>query len=341
MINDNVNAKTFDPPPGYAMIPAWLAWKQPSGNALIVYTHLALFGKFNTGFQVYEECRPSRETLANGGHLREKTGYPGTGLSVATVDRALKELRSLGAAVPHQRWDDDSGAQLPTVWTLQYNQPIPGVSDPSALSGAITSEEGGYHGRGGGAITSEEGGSSPVIDNPEPSTQKVLTQKKDSLSATADASSGPPPAEREISSKKEKTSDPVTEAIERMLTLAEPRRWSRTRCRKEIRTALDDRRGNVALVERAWELCLADRMTTSPARFNAHHTWWDQAELEHRGDATGVAAPARVELPYCGSCESDGYRWRTNGEGRAYRCPECNPHARVPAQSSRSLAAAA
>lgn len=40
-----------------------------------------------------------------------------------------------------------------------------------------------------------------------------------------------------------------------------------------------------------------------------------------------VGPPA---VPWCGACEIDGYRWRLDGQGVPYRCPECNPRAGVP-----------
>lgn len=327
MIIDSEAAQTTTPPPGFGMIPAWLAWKQPSGNAVLVYLHLALFGKFNTAYGVYEECRPSRETLANGGKLREKTGYPGTGLSVATIDRALAELKKLGAAIPHQRWDDANGGQLPTIWTLQYNAPAASPEMP-VLTGVITGEEGGHHPRGGGVITGEEGGSSPVIENPEPSTQRFLTQRKTSLSAPVQvaAASEPPSAEREIASnKKTNKSDTsgiadgsVGAALDRMLAEAKVKHptWGATQVRAVLREALADR-GDVAKVEAAWKQCLAHPQTTAPGRFNKWHDapWWSAA-------VSGGSAAKSVELPWCGKCDPQG-RWIETADGRAAKCPDC------------------
>ena len=113
---------------------------------ITVYVHLALFGTFNTGYQVYEQCRPSKQTLANGGEMRERdcTGgadcegrcgaYHGTGLSVSTVYRALRSLVSRGAVAGTVRYGPD-GAQLPTVYRLIHNNPavaVPARTDPHA-----------------------------------------------------------------------------------------------------------------------------------------------------------------------------------------------------------------
>lgn len=44
--------------------------------------------------------------------------------------------------------------------------------------------------------------------------------------------------------------------------------------------------------------------------------------------ADRTAAPRDLPPPlpgWCGECESDGYRWRSDDIGRPYKCPECNP----------------
>jgi len=101
---------------GFGMVPGWLLVQQPSANALLVYVHLAMFGTFNPGTATYEQCRPSAKTLANGDPKRD---YPGTGLSINTVRRALTELEALGAIVGEPAYDS-RGGQLPNVYRLQF-----------------------------------------------------------------------------------------------------------------------------------------------------------------------------------------------------------------------------
>lgn len=113
----------FVPGRGFAMVPAWLALKQPSGNAAIVYIHLAMWGRFNQGSARYEDCTPSRQELSTG---VAGTAYHGTGLSVATIKRALRELMDLGAIVGKTRYGDD-GSQLPTTYEVIYGD----VSEPA------------------------------------------------------------------------------------------------------------------------------------------------------------------------------------------------------------------
>ncbi len=105
------------------MVPAWLLWAQPSANAILVYIHLAAFGKFNTAWQVYDDCRPSVPTLVNGGRRKGKDGYPGTGLSDKTVRRALDELKALGAIEGVPGKNPQTGAQEPTIYRLIHNRP--------------------------------------------------------------------------------------------------------------------------------------------------------------------------------------------------------------------------
>jgi hypothetical protein len=109
--------------PRFAKVPDWLEWAGASANATKVWVHLALFGTWNEATGTYDNCRPSKPTLTDGGQLRERTGYPGTGLSVSTVERALNELKKLGAAVPTIRRDPESGGQLPTAWRLHFRRP--------------------------------------------------------------------------------------------------------------------------------------------------------------------------------------------------------------------------
>lgn len=327
-------------PTGFGMIPAWLAWKQPTGNAVLVYLHLALFGRFNTMTGVYEQCRPSKPTLANGGKLKEKTGYPGTGLSVATIERALVELRDLGAATPHVRYDHDGG-QAPTEWTLHYNAPGSRPACPDLTGDLISEVGGGPHPRGGGDLTGEVGGTSRVRYNPEPLTHSSGNPEENlSLSSLAPSA---PTAERETISDKKKDKDPAVEAaVARMLLLAKEKRgFAPSRCRKEIMTALADWK-DVDRVERAWAACMAHPLTTSPARFNRHDEWWTQQD---QAGSTAGAPSTSTRPPHCGTCDPQT-RQRLNGEGLPYRCPECHPLAgqtpnrrtAVPAQDPRVAA---
>lgn len=102
----------FVPDRDMAMIPTWLAIKQPTGKALMVYAHLAMWGRFHQDSAQADDRVPSRQELSTG---VPHTDYRGTGLSLATVSRALRELIDLGAIVGRPRYDDD-GSQLPTVY---------------------------------------------------------------------------------------------------------------------------------------------------------------------------------------------------------------------------------
>ncbi len=103
---------------GFVMAPGWLMKKQPSPNAVMVYIHLGLHGKFNPGEGRYEECRPSKKTLAKGDLER---GYPGCGLSEQVIGRALRELETLGAIKGTDAFDA-KGGQLPTVYRLIFGE---------------------------------------------------------------------------------------------------------------------------------------------------------------------------------------------------------------------------
>jgi hypothetical protein len=104
---------------GYAMVPGWLLLKEPSPNALVVYVHLAMHGTFNTGEARYEQCRPSKKTLAEGDPRR---GYPGCGLGERTIGRALRELEDLKAIKGEPYFDPKTGAQGATVYRLIFGE---------------------------------------------------------------------------------------------------------------------------------------------------------------------------------------------------------------------------
>ena len=46
--------------------------------------------------------------------------------------------------------------------------------------------------------------------------------------------------------------------------------------------------------------------------------------LPYRKQAPGQPRPG-AGVPWCGSCESDTYRWITPREGKPRKCPDCNP----------------
>jgi hypothetical protein len=151
---------------GYAMVPGWLLLRQPTPTALTVYLHLAMHGRFDHASATYEECRPSIARLAKGD---PGAGYPGTGMSPATVTRALRELEVLGAVIGTAAYGADGG-QRPTVYRVLFGR----VAPPVTPTPPVTGDRGGYHSRLGGGVTGDRGGVSPVTDNPEPPTQNHL-----------------------------------------------------------------------------------------------------------------------------------------------------------------------
>jgi hypothetical protein len=169
-----MSARRAGPPPGFAMVPAWLAWRRPSGNACIVYIHLALFGKWNPAESTYDECRPSKKTLALG---NPRTGYPGTGLGTQSVARALRELESLGAIRGEPSYHPVTGAQGPTVYQLQFlpgdQPPTQTYADKEADQEPVDNPQFGRLGHAGSeapdlGITSDTGGYPLVVDGKIP-----------------------------------------------------------------------------------------------------------------------------------------------------------------------------
>ena len=166
---------------GFAMVPGWLLATRPSGTAVLVYAHLAMHGTYNPGTATYEQCRPSARTLAYGDPRR---GYPGTGLSIKTIRRALDELEALGAIVGEAAYDE-RGARLPNVYRLQFGQvtPPPGGVVTSDQGGWSPATRGGGHQRPGGVVTSDH---QPITNHPDPSTHTSTTRAR-AREGTADS----------------------------------------------------------------------------------------------------------------------------------------------------------
>lgn len=116
---------------GYAMTPGWLLLRRPSPNALTLYVHLAMHGRFDHGTGTYEECRPSIKRLSQGD---PQSGYPGTGMSPATIHRALRELIKLGAIEGTPVYSA-SGGQLPTVYRVHFGRVAPPEAAESSGGG--------------------------------------------------------------------------------------------------------------------------------------------------------------------------------------------------------------
>ncbi len=276
-VTDPVEAggDVHSPPPGYGMVPAWLAWRRPSANAVLVYVHLALFGKFNTGWQVYDECRPSLTTLVDGGARKARDGYPGTGLSKSTVQRALNELIDLHAAEGIPQFDPVTGAQQPTVYRLIHNNPGLQTTSPVFIHDQ------------GALVAHDQGPYSPVTTKLEPHTQNqeeleevskfpsVMKKPLSSGSASPDPAATPS-AEREVFSREKNDTDRNT-VIQKAIDLAAQKRpaWGASVVRKVVAAELAQR--EPAVVAAAWGYCLGDPATTSPRRFPEAGPWWDRA----------------------------------------------------------------
>ena len=108
---------------GYAMIPGWIFGRGLSATAIALYVLLAEYGTYRGETGTYEECRPSRTTMARR-----------LGVSVETVKRGLGELVDSGAVIRRARTDPASGARLPSVYTVQAGTIMPPPVPPSAPS---------------------------------------------------------------------------------------------------------------------------------------------------------------------------------------------------------------
>lgn len=156
---------------GFVMVPEWFRRKKPSGNAVLVYVTLASYGSFRTASGTYEDCRPTRATMAED-----------TELSESSVKRAVDELLAMKAIERRER-RGDNGVSLPSVYRVHFG-------DLTELEGS-TSEpppqgEGATHEPPEGS-THEPLRGSPVTRNQEPSTHNQHQEELPPQQAAPDA----------------------------------------------------------------------------------------------------------------------------------------------------------
>jgi hypothetical protein len=254
---------------GFAMVPGWLAKMKPSANAILVYVHLAMFGTFNPGSATYDQCRPSKKTLAHGD---AKRGYPGTGLSESTVGRALRELEALGAIKGEPAWDD-KGGQLPTVYRLVFGGVVQEMPEKPPLS-LVTPPP--VTGDTGAPATDETPGVSPVTHNQEPFTKNPDTKKKIKTPPTPAPTPAPASATAEAETGGDSTppaDNPAPTGLDLLVAeLATAGRWDPDAVR-EVLLALADRGTDRAEIARVFREVAAGKHgpTGSPRRLLS---WW-------------------------------------------------------------------
>lgn len=95
------------------MIPNWLLLKQPTGNAILTYCHLARFGTLDHEIGEWTDIFPSMSLL------QERTG-----LAENTLRRCLSELEDLGALTRETR-ARDNGSQTTNRYRLFFGTLAP------------------------------------------------------------------------------------------------------------------------------------------------------------------------------------------------------------------------
>lgn len=148
------------------MVPGWLLDRQPSGNALLAYVHLAKRGTWNPGTGTYDECRPSMGTL--GADMKG---------SEDKARRGVRELIELGAVKRRQRFDANGG-ELPAMYQVIFGT----VVGPPVLpeGGSQICDGGGSQKRDGGGSKSATTPVANLRHNQEPLNQEPLNQEKHS-----------------------------------------------------------------------------------------------------------------------------------------------------------------
>jgi hypothetical protein len=299
------------PGKGFAMVPAWLAWKKPSANALLVYVHLALFGTFNPGTATYEQCRPSKRTLAEGD---PKRGYPGTGLGEQTVGRALRELESLGAIKGEPSYHPKTRAQGPTVYRLVFGQVVEDeTAGQTPVSQVIPPRDGGKETAGqdpispvtpSPGISPDMGGISTAVPGPgitsdtqprtsfdlEPCTKKTPPTPREPATAAVDDQA----VTQGGSILDEETRNILNTAVDRAVTeRAGAAGWTAGKVRAAVREQLDAG-ATAAEVVAGLAAAAADvEGTAYPGRL----AWW-VTERRRQAAAAATPGPAWAEGPF-------------------------------------------
>jgi hypothetical protein len=261
----------------FAIVPEWVLDADISDGALRLYAVLLRYGQ-SSGARM-----PGRATLAR--RLRKK--------STDTVDRAMKELVSLGAVAVEHRYD---GKQRLTN-RYHVRTANPGRTDAATPSGSRSSSSGGRSdaargGRGGAGSpgrTDEAGVAAHMRHDPEHVTQSSSTQTPPPPSANGRDRSGLGPSAREEASSDGSSTlladcgvDDLEELARRCATLRRQHRlptgrWSAKCLHAALHLAVRNRGWPAQHAVPALLEVAADPNTRSPMRVAEAGPWWDHA----------------------------------------------------------------
>jgi hypothetical protein len=320
----------------FAIVPEWLLDADVSDTAIRLYAVLLRYGQ-SSGARM-----PGRATLAR--RLRKK--------SVDTIDRAMRELVSIGAVSIEHRYA--GGRRLTNRYHLNAHPPADTTSPTAAGSrtAAATPDENDQveHGiqRGGGR-THAAGVAADVRHDPQHFTHTTTSPQPPDTAAPPDPAMPFEAAGNAWRGEEDRfldrlgITDPETFVAEvaalRRDTGGPSARWARPSLVAALQAAVKARGWPAEHAAAALRIVAADPTTRSPLRLAEAGPWWDHAattatsstrrlHLEHGSvDAdTGDIPLAQVEADLA---ETDGLRVHLQAQARAQLVAEGRPMTRA------------
>lgn len=310
----------------FAIVPEWLLDADISDTAIRLYAVLLRYGQ-SSGARM-----PGRATLAR--RLRKK--------SVDTIDRAIRELVTVGAVSVEHRFAD--GQRLTNRYHLHACHPAgpKGEAQPptspehhdepaGSRKNAATPDQAGHAERGnecGGSRKNAARVAAPLRHNPKHLTQTITTSTPQPPTATEEPNRWRAEEDRFL------TSLGITDAEVFLADIVKLRRdaggtsarWARPSLVAALQAAVKARGWPAEDAATALKIVAADPATRSPMRLAEAGPWWDDAAAASAHAATAPPAGEKyaddaddgVPLTQVEAelAEADGLRVRLQAEAR-------------------------
>ena len=265
----------------FAIVPEWLLDADIGDAAVRLYAVLLRYGQ-SSGARM-----PSRATLARRLHKK----------STDSVDRALKELVTIGAVAIEHRYD--GGQRLTNAYHLRTSRPARAPESPPKGGGRKNAAT--RAGRGGGGRTDAARVAADSGHDPE-----HLTQSTSSSRQARPVGRPPAQVEEEIAYECEIESWPEFVAEIQQLRRhagAPVTRWASRCLASALHSAIHDRGWPAEQAAQGLRRVAADSKTISPMRVAEAGPWWDEQPTTEPGvDLRGMeealleAGGARIQL---------------------------------------------
>jgi hypothetical protein len=315
----------------FAIVPEWLLDADVSDAAIRLYAVLLRYGQ-SSGARM-----PGRATLAR--RLRKK--------SVDTIDRAMRELVTIGAVTVEHRYDGPQ--RLTNRYHLHARRPNTpnGDADTSAKGGRINaatpkeSDQPDLASAAGGGRKHAAGVAAPVRHNPKHFTQSTTSPQPPNAPVEE-----PEPNRWRVEEDRFLQSLGIRDADAYAAEIAALRRdaggpsarWARPSLVAALQAAVKARGWPAQHAAHALRIVAADPVTRSPMRLAEAGPWWDDAAAtasvgvesghdtpsERSGDGGVPLEQVEAEL-----AEADGLRVHLQAEARRQLRAERQPLTRT------------